>query len=75
MNNLSNFWIIAIPIFIATILLIAKFTLKKSRAESNDREWRLWSGRSTYWRIVTLCSIGTTTLIMYSLKWIGVITF
>ncbi|PBO84115.1 MAG: hypothetical protein COA77_11230 [Thaumarchaeota archaeon] len=72
---MTKFWIISIPIFLIIIAVIAKFTLKKFRSESDDREWRLWSGRSTYWQMVSLCSLGITTFIMFILKWVNVVTF
>ncbi len=72
---MTKFWIIAVSIFIITTLIIAKFTLKKFRSESDDREWRLWSGRSTYWQLTSLCSFGITVFIMFALKWINVVTF
>lgn len=75
MKDINNFWIIAVPIFIIVTAVIAKFTLKKFREESNDREWRLWAGRSTYWQLVSLCSFGITLLLMFILKWIGIIDF
>ncbi len=75
MDNMTIFWIIAVPIFIIVTAVIAKFTLKKFRDQSDDREWRLWSGRSTYWQLVSLCSFGITVFLMFILKWTTVINF
>ena len=72
---MSLLWIIAVPIFIIVTVIIAKFTLKKFREETDEKEWRLRSGKSTYWRIVTLCSFGITVLIMFILKWTSIIDF
>lgn len=75
MEDMNTFWIISIPLFLIVIAVIAKITLKKFREESDDREWRLWSGRSTYWQIVSLCSFGITVLLMFILKWTSIIDF
>ena len=66
-----KFWAIAILIFISTMYIIARLTLKKQRKEAGDRMWRLWYGRSAYWQLVGLSSLGITTLIMFILYWIG----
>ena len=75
MKDMNTFWIISIPLFIIVTAVIAKFTLKKFREESDDREWRLWAGRSTYWQLVSLCSFGITVLLMFILKWTSIIDF
>ena len=75
MENMNTFWIISIPLFIIVTAVIAKFTLKKFREESDDREWRLWAGRSTYWQLVSLCSFGITVFLMFILKWTSIIDF
>lgn len=72
---MNTFWIISIPLFIIVTAVIAKFTLKKFREESDDREWRLWAGRSTYWQLVSLCSFGITVFLMFILKWTSIIDF
>jgi hypothetical protein len=75
MKDMNTFWIISIPLFIIVTAVIAKFTLKKFREESDDREWRLWAGRSTYWQLVSLCSFGITVFLMFILKWTSIIDF
>ena len=75
MKDMNTFWIISIPLFIVVTAVIAKFTLKKFREESDDREWRLWAGRSTYWQLVSLCSFGITVFLMFILKWTSIIDF
>lgn len=67
-----KFWTIAILIFIPSTYLLSKFTLKENRKEAGERIWRFGNGRSTYWRILTLCSFGITAVIMLILYWIGV---
>lgn len=72
---MNNFWIIAVPIFMIVTAVIALLTIRKFRKESDDREWRLWAGRSTYWQLITLCSFGITLLLMFILKWSDIIDF
>lgn len=67
-----KFWIIAILIFIPLTYILSKFTLKGNRKEAGERIWRYGNGRSTYWRILTLCSFGITAVIMLVLYWIGI---
>ena len=72
---MNVFWIISIPVFLIVTAIIAKSTLKKFREESDDREWRLWAGRSSYWQLVSLCSFGITLFLMFILKWTDIIVF
>jgi len=51
---MNGFWIIAVPIFLIVIAVVAKFTLKKFRKESDDREWRLWAG---IYQLAACCSL------------------
>ena len=63
-----RFWTIAILIFIVVAFILSKLTLKNQKEELGDRVWRLWYGRSTYWRLLALSSFGLTIgimLIMY----------
>ena len=68
-----KFWIIAIVIYVISTYLLSKFTLKANRREVGERIWRFGSGRSTYWRILTLCSFGITVVVMLVLHWIGIV--
>ncbi len=68
-----KFWIIAIVIYFILTYLLSKFTLKANRREVGERIWRFGSGRSTYWRILTLCSFGITVVVMLVLHWIGIV--
>ncbi|PBJ08078.1 hypothetical protein [Flavobacterium sp. ACN6] len=67
-----KFWSITILIFAVSTYLISKFTLKSYRSETGERIWRYGYGRSTYWRVLTLCSIAITILTMFVLYWIGI---
>lgn len=67
-----KFWSITILIFAVSTYLISKFTLKSYRNETGERIWRYGYGRSTYWRVLTLCSIAITILTMFVLYWIGI---
>lgn len=67
-----TFWTIAILIFIGVTFILAKLTLKKQRKEMGDRVWKLWYGRSTYWRLLALSSFGITVAIMLVMHWIGI---
>lgn len=72
---MTIFWIIAILLFVLVIFIIAKLTLKKFKAGSGERVWKLWYGKSTYWQIVALCSLCITMLILFGLKWVNVLEF
>lgn len=70
---MMKFWLIAIFLFVASTYLLSKLTLKENRKEAGERIWRYGNGRSTYWRILTLCSFGITAAIMLILHWIGIL--
>lgn len=67
-----KFWSITIFIFFVSTFILAKFTLKSYRNETGERIWRYGYGRSTYWRVLTLCSIVITIVAMFILYWTGV---
>lgn len=67
-----KFWLITILIFIVSTYILSKLTLKSNREEAGERIWRFGYGRSTYWRILTLCSIGITVALMLIFYWIGI---
>lgn len=67
-----KFWLITVLIFIVSTYILAKLTLKSNREETGERIWRFGYGRSTYWRLLTLCSIGITIAIIFIFHWIGV---
>lgn len=67
-----KFWLITILIFIVSTFILTKLTLKSNREEAGERIWRFGYGRSTYWRLLTLCSIGITIALMLIFYWIGI---
>jgi hypothetical protein len=67
-----KFWLIAIVLLVISTYILSKFTLKENRKEAGERIWRYGNGRSTYWRILSLCSFGITAVIMLLLHWIGI---
>lgn len=67
-----KFWLITILIFIVSTYILAKLTLKSNREETGERIWRFGYGRSTYWRLLTLCSIGITVALMLIFYWVGI---
>ncbi|TDW51430.1 hypothetical protein EV144_101105 [Flavobacterium sp. 270] len=67
-----KFWLITILIFIISTYILAKLTLKSNREEAGERIWRFGYGRSTYWRILTLCSIGITIALLLVFYWVGI---
>lgn len=67
-----RFWTIAILIFIVVAFILAKLTLKQQRKEMGERVWKLWYGRSTYWRLLALSSFGITVAVMLVMHWIGI---
>ncbi len=64
-----KFWLIATLIFIVTTYILTKFTLKEQRKEAGEKIWKTGYGRSTYWRILSLCSFGITAVIMLILHY------
>jgi len=67
-----KFWLITISIFILATYILAKVTLKSNREQTGERIWRYGNGRSVYWRLLTLCSIGITMALMFIFYWIGI---
>ena len=67
-----KFWLITILIFIVSTFILTKLTLKSNREEAGERIWRFGYGRSTYWRLLTLCCIGITIALMLIFYWIGI---
>lgn len=67
-----KFWAIAVLIFIIVTIILAKFTLKENRKETGEKNWKLWYGRSVYWRLLSLVSFGITFLIMLIMYWAGI---
>ena len=67
-----KFWVIAILIYVVATFILVKLTLKDNRKETGERIWRFGSGRSTYWRVLTLCSFGVTAILLLMLHWIGI---
>lgn len=67
-----KFWLITILIFVISTFILAKLTLKSNREQTGERIWRFGYGRSTYWRLLTLCSIGITIAAIFIFHWIGV---
>ena len=67
-----KFWLITILIFSISTYILAKLTLKSNREEAGERIWRFGYGRSMYWRILTLCSIGITIFLMLVFYWVGI---
>lgn len=68
-----KFWTIAVLIFIIVTIILVKFTLKDNRKEAGEKVWKLWYGRSVYWRILSLVSFGITFLIMLIMYWTGIV--
>ena len=65
-------WIITIVVFIVVTFILASLTLKENRKEAGEKAWKLWYGRSVYWRLLSLVSFGITIGIMLLLYWMGV---
>lgn len=68
-----KFWTLGILIFIVVTVILAKLTLKDHREKAGEKMWKLWNGRSTYWRLLSLVSFGLTVGIMFVLHLTGVI--
>ena len=67
-----TFWVIAILVFAASTYFLSRFTLKENRKQAGERIWKYGNGRSTYWRILCLCSFGLTVVIMFLIHWVGI---
>ena len=67
-----KFWIISSIIFVITLLIISKFTLAKFRKETGEKNWKVWTGRGTYWQLASLCSFGIAMTIMYVLHLLNI---
>ena len=67
-----KFWIISSILFVVALLVIVKFTLTKFRTETGEKNWKVWTGRATYWQLVSLCSFGIAMAIMYALHLLNV---
>ncbi len=67
-----KFWLITILIFTFSTYVLARLTLKSYRQEAGERIWRYGNGRSTYWRILTWCSIAITIVVMLVFYWAGI---
>ncbi len=65
---MDKFYIIAIVVYILTILIIARLTSNKFKNEQGEKMWKLAGGRSAYWRILFFVSGLITAGIMYILK-------
>lgn len=67
-----KFWIITLLIFTVSTYILSKLTLKENRKETGEQVWRYGYGRSTYWRILCLCSIVITIVILFIMYWSGI---
>jgi hypothetical protein len=67
-----KFWIIAVSIYVLSTYILAKYTLKSNREETGEHIWRFGNGRSTYWRILTLCSFAVTVVLLFILHLCGI---
>ena len=70
-----KFWITTLFLFVASIYLLYRFTVKVNRNEAGEKTWKYGYGRSAYWRILCFCSIGLTASILFFIHWIGVPIF
>ncbi|WP_417194990.1 hypothetical protein [Bizionia sp.] len=68
-----------IPIAIALFLIIAflfwKLTNGHFKKEYGSTLWNQWGTRLFYWQGVIYTSTGITILILFILKWTGILTF
>ncbi len=69
---MMKFWIIVTLIFVVSTYILSRFTLKENRKETGEKIWKYGYGRSTYWRILCLCSFGITAVIILIIHWMGI---
>lgn len=74
---MNKIWIIIIAI---AIFLIINFLFYKSlngyvKKVSGEKMWKTWNSKVYFWQSSIYTSAAVTTLILYLLKWSGVLTF
>ncbi|MGV9003434.1 hypothetical protein [Flavobacterium sp.] len=70
-----NFWILSVLIFVVSTLLLSKLTLRKYRMETGEKMWKNFGSSTHFWKLLLLCSLGITALILFILKWSHVVNF
>jgi CBS domain containing-hemolysin-like protein len=68
---MTQFWIVAVGLFLLVTLALAQLTQKKYREKSGEKNWKTQGSRTHYWELLTLCSLGITTALVFLLKWSG----
>ena len=70
-----NFWVVSIITFFISTFLLSRITLETNKKEIGDKMWKNFGFRTHYWKLLLLCSLGITTLILFILKWTEIVTF
>lgn len=68
-------WLIAIIIFIIVIYIFWKFTVDGYQKEYSEKMRKTYGSRLYYWHTAIIISSGITFILMYVLRWLGVLTF
>ena len=72
---MTGFWVGTSLLFCAIIFLLAKLPLKYYEDETSEHLWKLWGIRTSYWEGIVVISGLLTSLIIYILKLLNILTF
>lgn len=72
---MATFWTLSIIIFAVSTFLLSTITLETNKKETGEKMWKNFGFRTHYWKLLLLCSLGITTLILFILKWTEIVTF
>ena len=61
-------WIVAILIFLGTTFALARATYNHYKQESGPRFWNTRGGKTNYFRLLVLASMGVTVIVMAFIK-------
>ena len=70
-------WLIGILIliFLTVLFFYRKFTFGSYKKSNSEKMRKLWGMRTYYWEGLIYGSTGITILILFVLKWTGVLIF
>jgi len=66
-----KFWTVSLLLFIVITVILSRLTIDKYKKEAGEKVWKLWGGRTTYWKLLILLSIGISASILLILHWLG----
>ena len=72
---MTGFWVGTSLLFCTIVFLLAKLSLKYYEDETSEHLWKLWGIRTSYWEGIVVVSGLLTSLIVYILKLLNILTF